>query len=77
MHISAENSSPRRRFLKRFGAWAGVAAAVPVAANAQTKAAGGPDILPNYARAQNYKSLKQSSYDRTGGNADQQQHHGT
>lgn len=27
-------------------------------------------FLPNYARAQNYKSLKQSSFDRTGGNRD-------
>ncbi|HEV8131497.1 MAG TPA: glycoside hydrolase family 172 protein, partial [Acidobacteriota bacterium] len=27
-------------------------------------------LLPQYARAQSYKSLKQSSYDRTGGNAD-------
>jgi hypothetical protein len=27
-------------------------------------------ILPAYTRAQNYKSLKQSSYDRTGGNRD-------
>ncbi len=27
-------------------------------------------VVPNYARAQNYRSLKQSSYDRTGGNND-------
>ena len=27
-------------------------------------------FLPRYARAQNYRSLKQSSFDRTGGNAD-------
>jgi hypothetical protein len=27
-------------------------------------------FLPHFARAQNYKSLKQSSYDRTGGNSD-------
>ena len=28
------------------------------------------DYLPKYARAQNYQSLKQSSFDRTGGNRD-------
>ena len=39
------------------------------ASTAQTS--GRPDYrLPEYARAQNYVSLKQSSYDRTGGNAD-------
>ncbi|MCX7603876.1 MAG: DUF2961 domain-containing protein, partial [Bryobacteraceae bacterium] len=27
-------------------------------------------ILPAYCRAQNYRSLKQSSYDTTGGNSD-------
>ena len=27
-------------------------------------------VLPAYARAQNYRSLKESTYDRTGGNAD-------
>jgi hypothetical protein len=27
-------------------------------------------VVPNYARVQNYRSLKQSSYDRTGGNND-------
>ena len=29
-----------------------------------------PSQLPNYARAQSYRSLKQSSFDKTGGNAD-------
>ena len=33
-------------------------------------AAGDYPFLPFYARAQSYKSLKQSSYDRTGGNGD-------
>ncbi len=32
--------------------------------------AGGALALPEYALAQSYRSLKQSSYDRTGGNAD-------
>jgi len=27
-------------------------------------------VLPAYARAQNYRSLKESTYDRSGGNAD-------
>jgi hypothetical protein len=62
---------PRRRFLQRLGAWAGISAAVPAASKAQTPAAGGEaNFLPKYALAQKYKSLKQSSFDRTGGNAD-------
>jgi hypothetical protein len=67
------STSPRRRFLRKLGTWAGISAAVPAASQAQTRANASqvkPDILPNYARAQDYKSLKQSSYDRTGGNAD-------
>jgi hypothetical protein len=63
-------SAPRRRFLQRLGAWAGVSAAVPAVTKAQTPATGASDFLPKYALAQKYKSLKQSSYDRTGGNAD-------
>jgi hypothetical protein len=67
------STSPRRRFLQKLGTWAGISAAVPAASQAQTRANAAqvkPDVLPNYARAQDYKSLKQSSYDRTGGNAD-------
>ncbi len=50
--------------------FAGLSAAVPVAANAQQSAAGGAVSLPEYARAQSHTSLKQSTYDRTGGNRD-------
>jgi hypothetical protein len=48
------------------------AAAAAPAAQAQTRGgAPSPDaFLPRYARALNYKSLKQSSFDRTGGNRD-------
>ena len=59
----------RRGFLQRLLAVGTVAAAVP----ARTEAQGAPDgvpLLPSYARAQNYKSLKQSSFDKTGGNSD-------
>ncbi len=65
-------TAPRRRFLQKLGAWAGVTAAVPAVTKAQTPATAGgsTDFLPKYALAQKYKSLKQSSYDRTGGNAD-------
>ncbi|MDQ2946162.1 MAG: DUF2961 domain-containing protein, partial [Acidobacteriota bacterium] len=63
----------RRSFLQRIFAATGVAAAVPAAsaqnvpqpAGAQTD-----NYLPRYARAQAYQSLKQSSFDRTGGNRD-------
>src|SRR5438270_6680596 len=69
------NLSPdakRRRFLSSFtGAGAFllggnrfVKAQPPGMASAQ------PAELPSYARLQNYRTLKQSSYDRTGGNRD-------
>ncbi len=64
---------------KRRGFFQGALAALGLGAApavAQPPAgAGGPGgrrfgFLPEYARAQNYKSLKQSSHDTTGGNAD-------
>ena len=60
------DSKPLRRgFLA--GA-AGLAAAAPL--QAQTGSSTNPIALPEYALAQDYRSLKQSSFDRTGGNAD-------
>jgi hypothetical protein len=44
--------------------------AAPAAGLAQAVRAAGAGILPDYVRGQDYHSLKQSSYDRTGGNAD-------
>ena len=50
---------------------AALAAAAPAAAQAQSQAAAPiGSFLPRYTRAQNYKSLKQSSFDKTGGNRD-------
>jgi hypothetical protein len=62
----------RRGFLRRLLSGAGLVAAVPAAASAQSGATrpNDPGFLPRYARAHNYTSLKQSSYDRTGGNRD-------
>lgn len=61
-------SFKRRGFFR--GALAALGgAAVPMAAQAQT-AGTGVAILPDYCRAQNYRSLKQSSHDTTGGNSD-------
>ncbi|MEO7143329.1 MAG: glycoside hydrolase family 172 protein [Bryobacteraceae bacterium] len=59
----------RRGFLRRLLGTAGLAAAAPAAAPAQERGAA-DRFLPEYARTQNYRSLKQSSYDRTGGNRD-------
>jgi hypothetical protein len=61
----------RRSFLQGVLAAGGLAAA-PHALHAapQAQAASDPFFLPAYARAQSYKSLKQSSYDTTGGNSD-------
>ncbi len=62
----------RRGFLRRMMAAVGVGAAAPMALQGQDRPGGGRRMLPlpSYARAQNYKSLKQSSFDRTGGNHD-------
>ena len=49
---------------------AGLGAAAPAIAGAQPPAGNAPPALPAYARAMSHTSLKQSSYDRTGGNAD-------
>jgi hypothetical protein len=53
---------------------AGLSGAASSAAMAQTGAAAGPEgapvALPDYARARAGRSLKQSSFDRTGGNRD-------
>jgi hypothetical protein len=68
--MSAE-VAPRRGFLRRLAGLAGFSAAAS-SASAQTsnRAAGDFQFLPRYARGQNYRSLKQSSFDRTGGNSD-------
>src|SRR6266852_1958378 len=53
----------RRNFL--YGAALG-----SLAPAAQAQTSGDAAMLPAYARAQTHKSLKQSSFDRTGGNRD-------
>jgi hypothetical protein len=58
----------RRRFLQ--GMVTAGALAAPAAQAQSRAAAGSMDYLPFYARALNYKSLKQSSFDKTGGNSD-------
>jgi len=65
--------SLRRGFLRRLAGISGVTAAAASAqrpGTGQQPAAADPTLLPRYARTQSYKSLKQSSYDRTGGNSD-------
>lgn len=61
----------RRTFLRGAVAFAG-ASAVSTQAQAQAQSPSGasPGVLPAYARALSHRSLKQSSYDTTGGNAD-------
>jgi hypothetical protein len=68
--MDAPQPSARRGFLTRLGAIAAVSAAGSQAGAAQTSLPGEPPVLPSYARAQDYRSLKQSTYDRSGGNAD-------
>jgi hypothetical protein len=68
------NGAGRRGFIQGIVAATGLAVAPRVSAQAQTAAraaaSGGTDCLPRYARAQSYRSFKQSSYDTTGGNRD-------
>lgn len=66
-----KSTNDRRGFLQRLLAAGGVAAAAPAAAQAQgNNSTGDFPFLPKYTRAQTYKSLKQGSWDRTGGNRD-------
>jgi hypothetical protein len=63
------NSGGRRGFLRGGLAAFGVASA----AQGQTRTSGSSgagDLVPAYARTMTHQSLKQSSHDRTGGNAD-------
>jgi hypothetical protein len=72
--MAEQITPPRRGFLQRLIGVAGLSAAAAPALAAAAPSAGskneGAGSLPWYARKQNYKSLKQSSYDRTGGNSD-------
>src|SRR5262249_18065854 len=60
--------APRRGFLQRIAGLAGFSAASAAAAPAAPSKT--DDWLPRHARAYSHQSLKQSSYDRTGGNSD-------
>jgi hypothetical protein len=64
-------ANDRRGFFRRILAAGGLAGAVSAQSSRPgvTPSAEG-SFLPRYARAQNYRSLKQSSHDRTGGNRD-------
>jgi hypothetical protein len=68
--MSSSTTGGRRGFLNRLLTMGGFVAAAPVQAPAQSRQSPPFDYLPKYARAQNYRSLKQSSFDTTGGNAD-------
>jgi hypothetical protein len=65
----ANGPNDRRGFLRRVMTATGMAAAAAPAGQTQPAANRDP-FLPAYARAQHHKSLKQSSYDTTGGNRD-------
>jgi D-arabinan exo alpha-(1,3)/(1,5)-arabinofuranosidase (non-reducing end) len=62
----AQATPGRRRFLR------GIIAASPLLGGtaAQAEASTSTPLLPDYARALDYRSLKESTWDRTGGNAD-------
>src|SRR6202051_2670217 len=62
--------SPRRGFLRRLFSLGGLSAAAAAAQQGQGRGQEEYRFLTRYARRQEYESLKQSSYDRTGGKAD-------
>jgi len=65
--------SARRGFMKGSLAAAAIASNSAVEAQQPAAAAGQGNVgreLPAYARTMNHRSLRQSSYDRTGGNSD-------
>src|SRR4030081_2565140 len=64
------SSHGRRGFLNRILAASGLPAPAAPAAQSKSGAPADERLLPAYARAQNYRALKQSSFDRTGGNKD-------
>ena len=70
--MNLSNGDGRRSFLHRALGLVGLSAAATSAAGAQSAATATHPaaLLPDYARAMNHRSLKQSSHDRTGGNAD-------
>jgi hypothetical protein len=73
--MADKQAPPRRGFLQRLIGVAGLSAAAAAPASAQSGTANsesrtGSGSLPWYAHKLNYKSLKQSSFDRTGGNSD-------
>ena len=71
INTTSSTIDPRRSFLRRLLSGGGLlAAASPVAMRAQSIGSTGSDELPSYLRPQRYKSLKQGTWDRTGGNAD-------
>ena len=60
----------RRSFLHRMFGAAGLAAASAEAMPQSAPAGSGSPTLPLYARAMSHRSLKQGSFDKTGGNRD-------
>jgi D-arabinan exo alpha-(1,3)/(1,5)-arabinofuranosidase (non-reducing end) len=65
-----EPVSVRRGFLQGLFGLGGASAAFAAAAPRPAAPSPDPRLLPRYARVMEHRSLKQSSHDRTGGNAD-------
>ena len=65
-----DKTAKRRGFVKALGGMAALAGIRGSAEQRETAPLGGASVLPAYARAQHHRTLKQSSFDRTGGNQD-------
>ena len=62
--------SRRRRFLTSLGGGASLLSSGRAATPQSPQPSSAPIQIPNYARLPQHRTLKQSSFDRTGGNAD-------
>ncbi len=68
--MKSSGNNARRRFLGNLAGVAGLGAVAGSVSPARARQSGGVPYLPAYARTLSYRSLKQSSYDRSGGNHD-------
>lgn len=66
----SESTAPRRGMLRRMAGVAGLDGDGATRGRRHRRGQGEQRLLPAYARAQNHRSLKQSSFDRTGGDPD-------
>ena len=68
--MPSDLSSVRRTFISRLGGLFALGGAASAQSTTASPSSGSEAHLPTYAAAQTHKTLRQSSYARTGGNSD-------